>query len=62
MLSLGRGPLEQWREETVDVVRDYRKSFGVAPPPILFVGIMSDSDDSCSQAAALFADFRFMER
>jgi hypothetical protein len=59
MLSRGSGPLPDWRQERVNLERDYRSSFGAEPPPILFVGIMSDSDDSCSAASAWFADFGF---
>jgi len=59
MISLGSGRLPQWKQETADVARDYRKLFGREPPPIMGVGIMTDSDNSCQKAAATFADFQW---
>ncbi len=59
MLSRGQGPLPEWKTESVNLLEDYRKSFGADPPEVMFVGIMTDSDNSCSQARAWFAEFRF---
>ena len=62
MVSLGRGPLPEWRREEVDVAPDYRRLFGRTPPRVLAIAIMSDSDNSCARATAYFADFRFLDR
>lgn len=69
MVSLGPGSSEttggdvtDWREEQVDLVADYRAQFGGEPPEPLGLAIMTDSDNSCGRARALFADFRFVER
>lgn len=35
-----------WREEEVDIVKDYKKAFGVDPPSIASIVIMNDSDDT----------------
>ncbi len=59
MLSLGRGPLEAWRTEDVDVAADYRRLFGHPPPKLLGLALMTDSDNSCQRAEAYYADFRF---
>lgn len=59
MISLGRGPLEEWRTEDVDVAADYRRLFGHPPPKLLGVALMTDSDNSCQRAEAYYADFRF---
>ncbi len=59
MISLGRGPLEEWRAEDVDLAADYRRLFGRPPPKLLGVALMTDSDNSCQQAEAYYADFRF---
>jgi Protein of unknown function (DUF3047) len=62
MESLGAGSIGQWATETVDVVADYRKLFGYEPPPLLAVAVMTDTDNSCRQAVAYYADFRFLDR
>ncbi len=62
MISLGPGKPRTWREEEVDVVEDFREQFGSDPPQALGLAIMTDSDNSCGSAAALFSDFRFVSR
>ncbi len=62
MISLGAGPMPEWRSEEVDVETDYCTLFGTAPPPIVAVAVMTDSDDSCQRAAAEFADLGFTAR
>jgi hypothetical protein len=62
MVSLGSGPLPQWTTEVADVAEDYRDLFGHEPPPVLAVALMTDTDNSCQQAIAYYADFRFLSR
>jgi hypothetical protein len=62
MISLGRGPLPEWKEERVDLVADYESSFGTPPPAATALAVMTDADNSCQRAAAAFADFRFTGR
>ncbi len=62
MVSLGRGPLPDWRTEEVDVAADYATLFGRSPPRMLALAVMSDSDNSCGRAVAYFADFAFAAR
>ncbi len=62
MISLGTGPLPKWRRERVDVLRDYAALLGGEPPDPLGLAIMTDSDNSCGEAAAWFADFGFSAR
>lgn len=59
MISMGSGPLGSWRRAERDVRADFSRLFGREPPPVLGVALMSDSDNSCQEAHALFADFRF---
>jgi len=61
MISLGDGPLDRWRPEEVDVLADYQTTFS-SPPRVLALAFMSDSDDSCQQASATLAHFRFASR
>ena len=58
--ALRNQPVAEWVSETVDVAADYAAFFGHAPPPVIAVGLMSDSDDTCQHATAYYADFRFV--
>ncbi len=59
MVSLGAGPLPEWRSEEVNVWDDYRRLFATDPPALVGVALMSDSDDSCGRAVAWLAELRF---
>lgn len=58
-VSRGPGPLARWRTEEVDVRSDYVYLFGHEPPPILAVGVMTDSDNSCQEATARYGELGF---
>ena len=60
MVSRGSGPLPQWADADVDVAADYSRFFGHAPPAVLAVAVMTDSDNSCQSAIADYAEFRFV--
>jgi hypothetical protein len=62
LVSLGNGPLPAWTDETVDVAADYVSFFRHQPPPLLGIAVMTDTDNSCQQAIAYYADFRFVSR
>lgn len=47
-----------WVEEQADIVADYRSAFASEPTPMLSVAIMSDTDNTCQDAIAYFADVR----
>ncbi len=51
-----------WRQERADIPLWYQRVFGRPPPPILAVALMSDSDDTCQGATAVFSDLRFEPR
>jgi hypothetical protein len=47
-----------WREEEIDIVRDYREAFGVDPPHTAGISIMNDSDDTGERSISYL---RFIE-
>lgn len=47
-----------WREEEIDIVKDYREAFGVDPPHIAGIIIMNDSDDTGQKSVSYV---RFLE-
>ncbi len=62
MVSLGRGTLNDWRDEEVDLLADYERLFRAAAPAPLFLALMTDSDNTCQEARAFYADFRLLGR
>lgn len=62
MVVQATGPAEGWREERADIPAWYARLFGHPPPELLALALMTDSDDTCQRAAALYADFRFLSR
>lgn len=50
----------QWVTEERDIVADYRQAFGEAPPPIIGIGIMSDSDNTGESATAWYGDIELL--
>ena len=62
MRVLGTGPGGQWQQASVDVPAEYLAAFGREPRNPIGLALMTDSYQSCQQAAARFADFRFAAR
>jgi hypothetical protein len=62
MVVQASGPAEGWREEQADIPAWYTRLFGHPPPELLALALMTDSDDTCQRAVALYADFRFLPR
>jgi hypothetical protein len=58
LLALEKGPrfVGQWRDENVDILRDYRRAFGTDPPVQASLGIMNDSDNT-GEASVSWVDF-----
>ena len=55
MMTVRRGDGGRWHRETRDLAADYRRAFGRAPPEIVAVAIMSDTDQSGASAEAAYA-------
>lgn len=50
-------PLDQWVEEEVNFAEDYRQLFKKDPPPVMAIGVQSDSDDTKTSSWADYDDF-----
>ncbi|WP_269542425.1 DUF3047 domain-containing protein [Cerasicoccus fimbriatus] len=48
----GQGDLQQWHEERVDIMEDFRKAFGEEPPKEAVISIMADSDNTNESSTA----------
>lgn len=56
ILERGKKRVGQWVEESVNVLDDYRKAFGKAPPATAALAVMSDSDNTGTSAVS-YLDF-----
>ncbi len=52
VLERGKEKSGLWVEESVNVLEDYRKAFGKEPPAMAGIAVMSDSDNTGTQAEA----------
>ncbi|MEO8102693.1 MAG: DUF3047 domain-containing protein [Betaproteobacteria bacterium] len=61
MLVVESGPahLGKWLTFTRDVRADYQRLFGEPPGSIIFVGVMTDTNATGTQAIAYYGDIRF---
>jgi len=48
----------QWSERRVNLHEDYRRAFGEAPPPVQWIGLMTDSDNTGTTIRAWYGDLR----
>jgi len=60
VVALRSGADRGWHTETVDLAADFRRLSGQPYRPPIGIGLMVDSDDTCSHAVARFADFEIL--
>jgi len=48
----GEGQLNQWHEEKVNIMEDFRRAFGEEPPEEAVISIMADSDNTKETSTA----------
>lgn len=60
MIAVNSGATQAGHWVTVerDIVADYKRAFGTAPPAIVGIGIMSDSDNTGESATAWYGDIQ----
>ncbi len=58
MVAVNSGPEQvgEWVTVERDIMADYREAFGAEPPPVVGIGIMSDSDNTGESATAWYGD------
>lgn len=57
ILQSGTDHLGTWVEEQRDIVDDYTLCFGKKLPPVVGIGVLTDSDDTHSEVEAWYDDF-----
>ena len=56
----GSDELGKWREYEVNIYEDYKKNFGMEPPTVGAVAIMTDTDNTGETASACYGTIRFL--
>ncbi len=56
----GKDRLGQWREETRNIVEDFRRAFGEEPGRLVSVAVLTDTDNTEEQAHAYYGDIQFL--
>ena len=59
VLDSGPGQLGRWREHRRHLAQDFRRAFGEEPGPLQSVAVMTDADNTRSQAQAWYGPIRF---
>jgi hypothetical protein len=59
VVDSGLGQLRRWRDHRRDLAADFRHAFGEEPGPLTSVALMTDSDNTRSQAKAWYGPVEF---
>ena len=59
VVDSGPGQLRRWREHRRNLVADYRLAFGEEPGPLQSIALMTDSDNTRSQARTWYGPVEF---
>ena len=62
VLESGENALNTWITEERNIFNDYINAFGVKPPMISGIAIMTDSDDTKESATAFYGDIIFKQK
>lgn len=54
----GKASVGQWCERRANLYEDYRRAFGEEPPPVKWIGVMTDTDNTQSSTLAYYGDIR----
>lgn len=61
ILQAGSANTGIWKDESIDILDDYRQAFGFDPPPVARIAIMNDSDDTQERSTS-YIDFIWVRR
>ncbi len=54
----GTGHVGTWCERSVNLYEDFRNAFGEEPPPVIWIGVMTDTDNTGATIRAYYGDIR----
>ncbi len=54
VVDSGPGELRRWRDHRRDIAADFRRAFGEEPGPLTSIAVMTDSDNTRSEARAWY--------
>jgi hypothetical protein len=58
----GKNHLNEWITEERNVMEDYKRVFGKAPPLVGGISLLIDTDDTRSQAESYFSKIEFLKQ
>ncbi|MGD8843981.1 MAG: DUF3047 domain-containing protein [Desulfobacteraceae bacterium] len=58
VVESGNALASQWIDEKRNIEQDYRVAFGQAPPPVMGIAIMTDTDNTGESTSAYYGDIR----
>ena len=56
VLQSGNAHSGQWIEEERNILEDYKRAFGEPPPEIIWIAIMTDTDNTGEETIAYYGD------
>lgn len=56
----GTTGLGAWQRIAANVREDYRRAFGAEAPPVKYIGVMTDTDNTGTSARAMYGDLAFL--
>lgn len=56
VLQSGNAAAGRWLTEERNIAADYRRAFGRPPPPIIGIGLMTDTDNTGEETTAYYGD------
>lgn len=62
VVDSGSTHVHEWRGAQRNIVDDFRRAFGVDPPPITGIAVMTDTDNTAESATAWFGDIVLQQR
>ena len=60
VVDTGPNRLGEWRLHRRNIIEDYQRAFGTLPGRLVGIGIMTDTDNTGSRAAAYYGDIRML--
>ena len=60
VLQSGNAAAGRWITETRDIAADYRRAFDRPPPPIIGIGLMTDTDNTGEETTAYYGDITLL--
>jgi hypothetical protein len=62
VVDSGSDSLGEWRKHERDLAADYKLAYGEAPGNVIGIALMTDTDNTKSEARALYGDIELLRK